>query len=238
MPGSRLSTMRMRFLRSPLVRLWVVSTGLVALTTSCASSRREAQRAAAPQPLLFAQSSFFDDTIVAEAQLGPFRLDATSPTFNRQPPAPGEGVPVPVRGGTFGGRAERDVGTGFPRGPAEEGAFGEAGPGGGVSRRRGGAGGAGGAALPRQSMTVTLRSQSDEPATIRVVEVKSALGNFVPVPELVTLPPRGVQVLEPMRSAYPAAIDELELLLVLRNRGREESQVIHLRPADGLSSTR
>lgn len=216
----------MRTLRASSVSLALIAVVLAGFLAGCTSSRRDTRDRGAPQPLLFAQSAFSGGALTVEAQLGPFRFDDTDPAFNRRPPAPGEGEPVPVRDGTFGGRSGREIGTGFPRGSAEEGAFGEIGAAGGG--RRGGPGLAG--ALPRQSMTVRFRSQSGEPIAVGVVEVKSALGNFVPVPESFTLQPGGVQVLEPMRSAYPAAIDELELLVSLRVRGKDETQILHLKP--------
>lgn len=217
----------MRFPRNPSIWLAFAAALIVAVVSGCASSGRSGRERPAPQPSLFAKAVFFDGSLLVEATLGPFGIETAAPVFNRQPPAPGEGEPVPVRDGSFGGRTGREVGTGFPRGPAEEGAFGEQGPGG--ARNRGGPSPA--AAMPRQSMTVSFQSQSSEPIAVGVIEVKSALGNFVPVPEAFTLPARGVQSLEPMRSAYPGAIDELELLVSLRVRGREETQVLHLEPS-------
>lgn len=216
----------MQLPRTPSLWLACAAALIVAAVSGCASSRRAGRDRPAPQPLLFAESAFFDGSLVVQARLGPFGIDSAAPAFNRQPPAPGEGEPVPVRDGSFGSRTAREVGTGFPRGPAEEGAFGERGAGGGGNRRGSGPG----AALPRQSMTVTVQSRSGEPIAVGVIEVKSALGNFVPVPEAFTLPAGGVQSLEPMRSTYPGAIDELELLVSLRVRGKEETQILHLEP--------
>lgn len=212
-------------------------TGFIALSllglaaTGCASSKRGGLERPLPQPLLFGRTAYFDGAIVAETTLGPFRLNPAAETLNRRPPGPGEGEPIPVSRGGFGQRGERDAGTGFPRGFGEEGSFGTGERVDGTSRdsvgRTGGVGG-----LPRQMMVVTLRSTASEPVTLRVVEVKSALGNFVPVPETFTLAAGAVQELEPMRASYPAPIDELELLIVLRAGGREESKVTKLTLAE------
>lgn len=220
----------MRRLRASFPWLGVISLVVALVAGGCASRGRGGPDRYAPQPVLVGQTDFFEGLLVVEGRLGPFRLNEPDMPFSRTPPAPGEGVPVPVRDGTFGGRADRDAGTGFPRGFAEEGAFGE-GAAGGRGPGRGGGGGPAGA-LPRQSMTLTLRSASEAPVTVRVVEVKSALGNFVPVPEHFTLPPRGVQALEAMRSAYPAPIDELEVLVSLRIRDRAETHILKLELAD------
>lgn len=82
--------------------------------------------------------------------------------------------------------------------------------------------------MPRQSLTVQFRSSAAEPLTLRVVEVKSAIGNFVPVPEFFPLAPGAVQALEPMRASYGEPIDELELLVVLRLDGHTETKVMNL----------
>jgi hypothetical protein len=202
-----------------------LAIGLALTLSACSSSGRSPARPTTPQPLLFTRDVFFDGAVVAEASLGPFRL-APQSGLNRTPPRPGEGEPIPVRDGRFGGRADRDAGGGFPRGFGEEGAFGgrETGP----TSRRSAAGGQA-AGLPRQALNVTLRSQAQEPLALRVVEIRSALGNFVPVPEQFTLAPGGIQELETMRAAYPGAIDELELLLSLRAAGRTETKVLRLR---------
>ncbi|MCC5025403.1 MAG: hypothetical protein J6386_22650 [Candidatus Synoicihabitans palmerolidicus] len=64
---------------------------------------------------------------------------------------------------------------------------------------------------------------------MRVAEIRSALGNFVPVPEIFTLEPGELQALEPMRSSYPAPIDELELVVRLRTQEADEVQTLKLR---------
>ncbi|WP_221031227.1 hypothetical protein [Actomonas aquatica] len=86
----------------------------------------------------------------------------------------------------------------------------------------------GGGAPPRQSLTITLRNTSDEALRLRVAEVRSVLGNFVPVPEIFTLEPGQLQALEPMRASYPAAIDELEVVIRLRTATDSEVQTLKL----------
>ena len=88
--------------------------------------------------------------------------------------------------------------------------------------------GATGNTPPRQSLTITVRNTGTTPLRLRVAEVRSALGNFVPVPEIFTLEPGQLQALEPMRSSYPAPIDELELVIRLRTAGADEVQTLKL----------
>jgi hypothetical protein len=217
---------------SPLRPSWIGIAAMVvlsgALLTGCASRGGSANRPS-PQPLLFGKSSFFDGAIVAEATLGPFRLNPAGGALDRRTPGPEEGEPIPVNRGGFGQRGGSDMGMGFPRGPGEEGAFG-GGPG-GPPGGRGGPGGGGLGGMPRQTLVITFRSLAGEPLPVGVVEVKSAIGNFVPVPEQFTLAPGGAQELEAMRASYPAAIDELEVLVALRVSGREETRVVRLQLA-------
>ncbi len=100
------------------------------------------------------------------------------------------------------------------------------------SRPRGNAGpearGPGGSGVARQSLTVTLRNIGTHPVELRVAEVRSALGNFVPVPEIFLLEPGEIQALEAMRSFYPSVIDEIELVIRLRTKDAQEVQTLHL----------
>ena len=82
--------------------------------------------------------------------------------------------------------------------------------------------------VARQSLTITLRNIGNAPIELRVAEIRSALGNFVPVPEIFTLEPGQIQALEPMRSFYAGVIDELELVVRLRTRQAQEVQTLHL----------
>lgn len=82
--------------------------------------------------------------------------------------------------------------------------------------------------VARQSLTVTLRNIGTAPVELRVAEVRSALGNFVPVPEIFLLEPGEIQALEAMRAFYPSVIDELELVIRLRTKDAQEVQTLHL----------
>ncbi|MCF3652441.1 hypothetical protein [Synoicihabitans lomoniglobus] len=84
-------------------------------------------------------------------------------------------------------------------------------------------------ARPRQSLTVTVRNAGTQTIKLRVAEVRSALGNFIPVPEVFTLEPGQLQALEPMRASYPVAIDQLELVVRLRTADAEALQTLVLR---------
>src|SRR5690606_16676022 len=145
----------MRVIRTSSVLLAAAVALSVGLSSGCASSRRDVRDRAAPQPVLLGTTAFFGGNLIVEAELGPFRFDNTDPVVNGRPPGPGERVPVPVRNGAFGSRTNGEVGTGFPRGAAEGGAFG--GPGSADNGRRPGPGLAG--SIPRQSMIVRFRSQ-------------------------------------------------------------------------------
>ncbi len=221
----------MRLTRLRELLLYGMTLLLAFAAAGCASNDRTRGQRLPPQPLLFGRGTYFDDSVLVEATLGPFRLHPTGGTLDRRPPAPGEGEPIPVRGGGFGQRGEAEASGGFPRGMNDDRAFG--GPSGGPGGGRAGPGGGGGlAGMPRQNLVVTFRSQAADPLMLRVVEVKSALGNFVPVPETFTLAAGASQDLEPMRASYPAAIDELELLVALRLGAREETKVLHLKLAE------
>lgn len=81
---------------------------------------------------------------------------------------------------------------------------------------------------PRQSLTITVSNTGSETHRVRVAEVRSVLGNFVPVPEIFTLEPGQLQALEPMRSSYPLPIDELEVVIRLRTADADEVQTLKL----------
>lgn len=210
---------------------WISLLLLVAFGLhGCSSASRRPSRLA-PQALLFARSTFFDDALLAEATLGPFRLTPAN-GLDRTPPAPDEAEPIPVSRGTFDSRDERDAATGFPRGLGERGAFGNGDP----ARMRlpeGTEPELTQAGMPRQSLNVRFRSTATEPLSLRVIEIRSAIGNFVPVPEEFELPSGGVQALEPMHASYDAPIDELEVLVALRRKGATETKVLKLAPPPG-----
>ncbi len=103
------------------------------------------------------------------------------------------------------------------------------GMGGGGGGRGGPHGGAGrGASFPRQSLSLTLTNTSQETLHIRVQDVVSILGNFVPFPEKATLAPGESVTLEPMRGSL-ANLDELELTVGLAAGADRDRQTFVLR---------
>ncbi len=172
------------------------------LFASCGSPSGAGFDRPPPQPVITGSHAFLDGQIEVVAQLGPFRL------IDALPPDRVGGIPVVID-------AEEDRRVTRPARP-----FADA-PNLGEGTRLG-------QERIRQSLTVTLRNTGTEPIRLRVAEVRSALGNFVPVPEIFTLEPGALQALEPMRSAYPASIDELELVVRLRTETANEAQTLRL----------
>lgn len=162
----------------------------------------------APQPVITGSNTFLDDRIQVIAQLGPFRLI--------------DALPAERIGGTPVAIDEELLTASRPRTYAGPGGAG------GPAGRGSNIGGPPGRGVARQSLTVTLSNRGTEPIRLRVAEVRSVLGNFVPVPEVFTLEPGQVQALESMRSFYPAAIDELELVVRLRTADADDLQTLKL----------
>lgn len=159
----------------------------------------DAEKRPPPQPVITGRADFFEQRVHVVAELGPFRL------VDSLPPERLGGIPVAIDEEPLTNRPPREYAG---------------------SRGRSGLDPTGG--RPRQSLTVTLRNNGDTPIRLRVAEVRSALGNFVPVPEIFTLEPGSLQALEAMRSSYPAAIDELELVIRLRTPDDEELHTLKL----------
>lgn len=177
---------------------------LTAMLAGCGSPRGDGLDRPPPQPVITARGQFLNGTIEVVAQLGPFRL------IDALPPDRVGGIPVVID--------ESREAAMRPARPFTQPALGQ----GGAGRPRMGQD------TTRQSLTVTLRNIGSTPVRLRVAEVRSALGNFVPVPEIFTLEPGSLQALEPMRSSYPASIDELELVVRLRTETADEAKTLKL----------
>lgn len=169
-----------------------------------------------PQPPLAGEITFFNNIVVATARV--------SAPQRPRPAASGEtrGEDGPRGGGRPGG------GFGGPGGGEDRPAFARM-EDGGMRSRSGGARLATGG-ITRQALVVSFRNAGTEPVEITVAEVKSLMGNFVPVPETFTLAPAQTQELEPMRSSL-SNLDELAVSVTLRRGDSRETQVILLRPA-------
>lgn len=123
-------------------------------------------------------------------------------------------------GGPPPGMERFDRGSPGPRGPRAEG------EGFGAGRPRPG-GGNPGLGAPRQSLGLSLTNRGPSPVLVKITEVNSILGNFVPIPETATLGPGETVALEPMRGSL-ANLDALNLTLALTANGASEKQEIVL----------
>lgn len=84
-----------------------------------------------------------------------------------------------------------------------------------------------GGAFPRQALSITLKNTSQESITVRVQEIVSILGNFVPFPERATLGADESVTLESMRGSL-ANLDRLELTVALAADNDRDRQTIIL----------
>lgn len=171
-----------------------------------------------PQPTLIATQAFLQNRIAVTAKLG-----ASLPP--RPTGGSDGGESEGERGGRLGGRPPGGGGWGDGEGRDGPHMGGGMGMGGGGGPRRGGGGGA---SFPRQALSVTLKNTSTDSLTVRVQEVVSILGNFVPFPEKATLAPGESVTLEAMRGSL-ANLDELELTIGLAAGTDRDRQTFVLR---------
>ncbi len=85
-----------------------------------------------------------------------------------------------------------------------------------------------GGSMPRQALSIILANTSAESITVRIQEVVSILGNFVPFPERATLASGESVALEPMRGSL-ANLDGLELTIALAVGDDRDRQTIILK---------
>jgi hypothetical protein len=202
---------------SSLIRIRPAGAAILMLTfiAGCSSpqERRAAlrEKAGPPQPTLVATKSFLKDRITVGA-----RLSAAMPPR----PSPGE-----VNSGEEGGRTGgRHAGGGrWDDGEGHMGGRMGMGDSGARPHRVGGNG-----AFPRQALSISLKNASAESITVRIQEVVSILGNFVPFPEKATLAAEESITLEPMRGSL-ANLDELDLTVALAAGADTDRQTIALR---------
>lgn len=157
-----------------------------------------------------------------------------------QPTLAGEGV---FFGGTFvaSARVRAPQAGPHPGGGKGPGLGGGGGPRGGGPDKPGGERGSQGmrvpAMPPRQELVVSFRNTGPASVDVHVVEVKSIMGNFVPVPGTFSVDPGRTQTLEGMRSALDN-LGRLDLSLTLRSGEVREQQVIVLEIAEEPADTR
>ncbi len=84
---------------------------------------------------------------------------------------------------------------------------------------------------PRLALTFTLINRTQRPISFRITDANSALGDFAPRPESMTLGPGQEGAVDPMLSTIQDNFDKLEVSITLHLGGSRETQVITLRPA-------
>jgi hypothetical protein len=160
--------------------------------------------AGAPAPLLKGQGEFFDGALLVEATLAPRRM-----AFGRQD-ANARG-----RGGPHRGRRSHGEG-GMPDAGGKD----EDRP--HVLQE---------SRMPAIALQLHLTNQGTTPLTVTFTQCDSELGNFVVMPETVTLQPKETVDTEHMTSRLGFAGGELPLTLGLRSASQKEKQVVTLRTA-------
>ncbi len=184
---------------------------LLLAAAGCTSHRPAGPaRRETPQPPLLGHAEFFGGAVSAEA-----RVTGFGATLALRPPHDGQ----PETGGHSQRRRPRGEGAGMVRPPGGGPRHTNDAP----PRARGGA-----AALPRQTLSVTLANRTDAELTVTITELDSAIGNFAPRPERLTLVPGGSATLEPVSGDAGGNLEWLDLMLALRRDGRTEHQLVHL----------
>lgn len=209
----------MQIFSSTIPLFTIVATVLTALLTGCTSpqDKRAAfrEKMGPPQPALIATQAFLANRIVVTAHLNSSLPPRPPAGRNDNEDEPGERhAGHPAGEGRWGGGEGRNM----PHFGGMDG-----GPGGGPRR-----GGGAAAAFPRQALTITLKNTSASPITVRVQDVVSILGNFVPFPEKATLAAGESVALEAMRGSL-ANLDELELTIGLAAGTDRDRQTFVLR---------
>jgi len=187
-----------------------------------------------PMPPLEGQEPFFDDQLLVEINVSAFGFKGREPRGDGEA---GEGG-GPRRGGGMG------AGMSGSFGPVQ-GGFG-----GGGGGRRGGPGGEGGpgagaAVDPEQyrirniqrgvsrrppvMIHVRVTNRGPAPATVRILDFLSPLGNFVVLPEKLEIAPGAAVETEPMASQLGGEFTEVPVTLVLHTGGRREKKTLTLR---------
>lgn len=181
----------------------------------CNSPRSTTRPEESLQPVLMGDAVFDTSTIEVNARITPFR-----PAESSHRPVRRDGDRADIEDLVVGGRP-----------PPREGGMGGGIRFGGEERPSGGRRGGVGLGAIRQTITVVFRNTGEAPVRVRVVEVSSALGNFVPIPETFTIERGATQALEPMLSAYPENLEELSVLVRIRTEAGDDEQSVMLKRA-------
>lgn len=190
-------------------------TGTVLLLAGCAgdpgpvlpptSANAMGDNPGAARPLLRGKGEFFAKALSVEATLAPRRV-----AFGRPD---GKGGGSGGRGGHHHGRRNRDAGE-IP----EAGGSGEDRP--HVLQE---------SHMPAIALQLHLTNHGAAPLTVTFTQCDSELGNFVVMPETVTLQPNETIDTEHMTSRLGFAGGQLPLTLGLRSGSQKEKQVLTLR---------
>lgn len=201
----------------------LASLALLALLAGCAGgpTGHSAGQVEPRQPPLEAKASFFADTVQATAQVSGFGL-----------PIPGRGD-RPGHEETAGGRPPGGRRGGLGHGPGGAGGPGGVGPGGpGGPRETSGAPSRPSlprrGSEPRQTLRISFINTGTEPVEFTVAALRSAIGNFQPRPEHLTLAGGAAATLDPVSGDAGGALEWIDVTLSLRRTASTETRVLHL----------
>jgi hypothetical protein len=82
---------------------------------------------------------------------------------------------------------------------------------------------------PRLALTLKFINAGARPLAITIADVNSALGDFAPRPETLTVAPGQPGAVDPMLSNQDNNFDELDVTVAIKIAGKTESHVLHLR---------
>lgn len=223
--GARVSTA----MHSLPLRWPSLAAGLLAfLLASCASDERPHRGPAKPPAPVAGEGTYFNGQIVASIRIGAeFRrpeggADGESRGNRDGGPRRGGGMGL---GGGGGGRHGGGMGGGMGGGPGGGMPPGDFGGGSGGPRVRPAGGG-----VPMM-IHVQLRNTGSAEVEVAIPSFASPLGNFAVQPASLTIPAGASAEVNPMTSFVQGDLpDEMPATLVLRLAGRNEKQVIVLRP--------
>lgn len=192
-----------------------------------------------PVPPLAGQDTFFEGKLLVELNVSAFGFSGRDP----------KGAPSgPDGGGRRGGGSGVGLSGGFGpiQGGIGGGGPGGGGPGGGRGGPPGMEGSTGGAIDPEQyrvqniqrgvsrrppvMIHVRVTNHGETPATVRILDFLSRLGNFVVLPEKLEIAPGQSVETEPMASQLGGEFSEVEVTLVIHSAGKREKKTIILRP--------
>lgn len=213
----------------------------IALFAGCTSAPDTDRSRPPPQPVLTGSAQFLGGSLVVDARIGPFHRgelfeggeggraapDDKSGTPRRRPPAGYDGFGEVGGGHGDSGAWRRQSESGEGRGETGE-----------RPTRAGPSGLRGGGSPLRITLTVTLRNTGAVPVHLRVSDLSSPIGNFVPEPETMTLEPGASQSLEAMHSSYPDSFESVGLHVGIRTAAGDEEHVIQLDSAGQLPASR